>query len=68
VAASYATARLSSHLPPNLVQAQAAVHSYQVVFWICAGIFAAGAVACIAMQRSGAQQADSEAPEAAPGI
>jgi hypothetical protein len=44
--------------------AQAAVHSYQVVFWICAGIFAGGSLICFGLLRYGAQQPDPENPAA----
>jgi EmrB/QacA subfamily drug resistance transporter len=60
VVTSYAAAHISAHLPPAQVQRLAAVHSYQVVFWICAGIFAGGAVICFSLLRFGAQQIDPE--------
>jgi EmrB/QacA subfamily drug resistance transporter len=64
VATRYATARLSSHVSPSLIQAQATVHSFQVVFWISAGIYGVGAVLCFSLLRFGAQQGMTQA---APG-
>jgi EmrB/QacA subfamily drug resistance transporter len=62
VVTGYVTAHLTQHLPPAQIAAQAAVHSYQVIFWICAGIFAGGAVICFALLRFGAQQPDPANP------
>jgi hypothetical protein len=56
--AGYLTARLSQatlvsgHPSPALIQ-QSAVHGYTVGFWWAAGIFAAGAVICGVLLRSG---------------
>ena len=61
---SYVASHVTSHVPPTEVQAQAAVHSYQVVFWICAAIFAIGAVICFGLLRFGAQQPDAEPADA----
>lgn len=58
VLASYVTAHAAENLSVARLQGMAAVHSYQVVFWICAVIFAAGAVVCFAMLRFGAQQTE----------
>jgi EmrB/QacA subfamily drug resistance transporter len=44
IAASAATNYLASHRPSPRLQVLAMVHSYTVVFWWCAGIFAAGAI------------------------
>lgn len=44
-----------------LLQASAAVHSYQVAFWIAAGIFAGGAVIAALLLRSGIAQPDEDA-------
>jgi hypothetical protein len=45
LAATAATAYVSSHLPPTpLVLAEAAVHSYATAYWWGAGFFAFGAV------------------------
>jgi EmrB/QacA subfamily drug resistance transporter len=62
---SYVTAHATQHLPGALLQGQAAVHSYQVVFWICAGIFAVGGVICFLLLRVGRQEPNLE-PE--PGL
>ncbi|MBR7834231.1 DHA2 family efflux MFS transporter permease subunit [Actinospica durhamensis] len=61
---SYVASHAAAHVPPTEVQAQAAVHSYQVVFWICAAIFAIGALICFGLLRFGAQQPDSQAADA----
>jgi EmrB/QacA subfamily drug resistance transporter len=51
--ASYIAAHVVHARPTPLVLAQAAVHGYTVAFWWTAGIFAAGAVICGALMRSG---------------
>lgn len=51
-AAGYVTAHAAG-APSRLLLAQAAVHSYDVAFWVCAGIFAAAAVVVAALLRSG---------------
>lgn len=66
VATRYATARISSHVSPSVIQAEATVHSFQVVFWISAGIYGVGAVVCFALLRFGAQQGDMT--QSAPGV
>ncbi|WP_084316948.1 MFS transporter [Actinospica robiniae] len=63
--ASYVTAHAADHVPAPELQAQAAVHSYQVVFWICAGIFAVGGVICFLLIRAGKQEPNPE-PEPEP--
>ncbi len=55
---AYLTSHAAAHLPPSEIQAQAAVHSYRLVFWICAVIFAVGALICFGLLRFGAQQPD----------
>jgi EmrB/QacA subfamily drug resistance transporter len=67
VVTAYVTAHAAQHLSQAQLQSQAAVHSYQVVFWICAGIFAGGAVICFLLLRFGAQQSDPEAAGAVSG-
>lgn len=64
VVTSYVTSHISTHLPPAQLQGLAAVRSYQVVFWICAGIFAGGSIICFSLLRFGAQQPDPESPPA----
>lgn len=51
-AASFVTTHATS-APTKLLLAQAAVHSYDVAFWICAAIFAGAAVVVGALLRSG---------------
>jgi EmrB/QacA subfamily drug resistance transporter len=56
IAASATTSYLASHAhgrPVSQLVQLAAVHGYTTVFWWCAGIFAAGAVICGALLRSG---------------
>jgi EmrB/QacA subfamily drug resistance transporter len=56
VAAGATTAYLASHLggrPTTQLVQLAAVHADSTVFWWCAGLFAAGAVICGALMRSG---------------
>ena len=64
VVTSFVTAHAAEHLRPTELVAQGAVHSYQVVFWICAGIFAGGSLICFGLLRYGAQQPDPENPVA----
>ncbi|NUS16501.1 MAG: MFS transporter [Streptomyces sp.] len=70
IAASATTDYVAGHLhgkpTPQLVQL-AAIHSYTVVFWWCAGIYAAGAVVCGALLRPGPlnRSAGKAAPEPA---
>jgi len=56
IAASASTGYLASHLhgrpTPQLVHL-ALVHSYTTVFWVCAAVFAVGAVICGALLRPG---------------
>jgi hypothetical protein len=52
-AAGYVAAHATGGAPSRLVLAQAAVHSYDVAFWVCAGIFAAAAVLVGAILRPG---------------
>jgi EmrB/QacA subfamily drug resistance transporter len=68
VVATYASTHVADHLPTAQLQAQAAVHSYVVVFWICAGIFAGGALLCFALLRFGAQKPDADAPGVPGGV
>lgn len=67
IAASAATAYASSHLSqtPQLLRADAAIHSYTTSFWWAAGIFAVGAVLSAIVLRPGVPQLD---PEAAGGV
>jgi EmrB/QacA subfamily drug resistance transporter len=58
--ASYVTDHAADNVPGALLQGQAAVHSYQVVFWICAGIFAIGGVICFLLIRVGRQEPNLE--------
>jgi hypothetical protein len=56
IAASAATSYLVGHRnvrPSPLLVHLALIHSYTTVFWWCAGIFAAGAVICGVLLRSG---------------
>jgi MFS transporter len=56
IATSAAAGYVASHAtgaPTRLLLAQAAVHSYDVAFWVCAAIFAGAAVIVAAMLRSG---------------
>jgi len=70
IAAAVVTSYLTAHAAEqaSLAQAQAAVHSYVVVFWICAALFAGGAVLCFALLRYGAQRADEDAPSVPGGM
>jgi MFS family permease len=53
IAASALSSYLVTHGTSPAAQAQAAVHSYVVAFWVAAGIFAAAAVVCALVLRSG---------------
>jgi EmrB/QacA subfamily drug resistance transporter len=56
IAASATTSYLASHRsgqPAPLLVHLALIHSYTTVFWVCAGMFAAGAVICGALLRPG---------------
>ncbi|MCU1427094.1 MAG: hypothetical protein JWL83_1094, partial [Actinomycetia bacterium] len=50
--------------PSSTLAVQATLHSYTVVFWWAAGIFAAGAVATLVLFRSGAVVATPARPGA----
>lgn len=63
-AASYVGAHLASGATKSgaqLVQANAAIHSYTTTFWWAAGIFAVGAVIAALVLRPGIPQPDPEA-------
>ncbi|HEY1916139.1 MAG TPA: MFS transporter [Streptosporangiaceae bacterium] len=73
IAASALTSYLVAHATGDLtspilllVQAQAAVHSYVVAFWVSAGIFAGAAVVCGLVLASGTLALT--APPAAPAV
>jgi EmrB/QacA subfamily drug resistance transporter len=65
IAASATASYLASHAngrpAPELVQL-AAIHGYTMVFWWCAGIFAAGALACGALLRGGPLTRPADVP------
>ncbi|MGH3171320.1 MAG: DHA2 family efflux MFS transporter permease subunit [Trebonia sp.] len=62
IAASALTSYLVTHGTSPAAQASAAVHSYVVAFWVSAAIFAASAVVCALVLRSGVlAPEDSEA-------
>ncbi|HXR72110.1 MFS transporter [Actinocrinis sp.] len=68
---SLATSALTSYLvgknaTSQLVQANAAIHSYTVAFWWAAAIFGAGAIVCGLILKAG--KPDPADPEAAPVI
>jgi hypothetical protein len=69
IAATAATTYAASHLgnggPVQLLQANAAIHSYTTAFWWASAIFALGAVITAGVLRSGIPQID---PEAAGGV
>jgi EmrB/QacA subfamily drug resistance transporter len=52
-AATFIVAHATSAVPSRALLAQAAVHSYTVAFWICAGIFTVAAVVVGALLRPG---------------
>ena len=53
IAASALSSYLVTHGTSPLAQANAAVHSYVVAFWVSAAIFAGAAVICALVLRSG---------------
>lgn len=63
VAASATTSFLAGHRPSGALAGQATVHGYTTAFWWGLAIFAAGAIACGLLLRSGAPE---PAPEASP--
>jgi hypothetical protein len=65
LAASATTSYLTGRVPRPDVVTQAAVHGYTTAFWWSAAIFAAGAVICGVVLRSGAPQA---APAGEPAL
>jgi EmrB/QacA subfamily drug resistance transporter len=72
IAATAASSYASSHLAlagsksgAQLLQANAAIHSYTTAFWWAAGIFTVGALLVALVLRSGIAQPD---PEAASGV
>jgi EmrB/QacA subfamily drug resistance transporter len=69
IAASALASYVLAHGLSPTVQAQAAVHSYVVAFWVSAGIFAASAVVCGLVLPSGtlAQATPAAAASPAPG-
>jgi EmrB/QacA subfamily drug resistance transporter len=64
LAASATTGYLDGKQPTTAVVADATVHGYTVAFWCAAGIFAAGAVVCGLLLRSGALAPDPNAQPA----
>ncbi|MDT4903380.1 MAG: hypothetical protein QOH52_1396 [Pseudonocardiales bacterium] len=65
-ASTAATHYLSGKNPGDpVVQAQAAIHSYQAVYWWSAGLFAAGLLISLVLYRRGAPQPE---PAAAPTV
>jgi EmrB/QacA subfamily drug resistance transporter len=60
-ASTYATAHAASARSLDLLQANAAIHSYTTAFWWAAGIFAIGAVITALVLRPGVPQLNSEA-------
>jgi EmrB/QacA subfamily drug resistance transporter len=65
LAASAASGYAAGHSAAADVAAQATVHGYTTAFWWAAGIFAAGAVICGLLLRSGAPRLE---PSAAPAL
>lgn len=61
LSASAAGSYLAGRQPGAGVVAQATVHGYTVAFWCAAGIFAAGAIVCGLLLRSGPPQMEPEA-------
>ena len=55
---SFGLSHAKSGLSTTEIGALAAVHSYTVAFWLCAGIFAVGSVIAFVLIRPGVQQAD----------
>jgi len=66
IAASALTSYLLTHGPSPSAQADAAVHSYVVAFWVSAAIFAASAVVCGLVLRPGVLTLDEDEGAAAP--
>jgi EmrB/QacA subfamily drug resistance transporter len=66
IAATAATGYVSSHLPASAaIAAEAAVHSYSIVYWVGAGVFAFGAVLSVSLfRRRGQGISLSHAPTA----
>jgi uncharacterized membrane protein len=64
IAASALSSYLVTHGTSPAAQAEGAVHSYVVAFWVSAAIFAAAAVVCGLVLRSGVltQKGRSAAP------
>jgi EmrB/QacA subfamily drug resistance transporter len=65
LSASAATGYLAGNHPGAGVVAQATVHGYTVAFWWAAAIFAAGAIVCGLVLRSGAPKLE---PDATPAL
>jgi hypothetical protein len=65
LSASAASSYLASRQPGSGVVAQATVHGYTVAFWCAAAIFAAGAIMCGLLLRSGAPKLE---PDASPAL
>jgi hypothetical protein len=71
IAASATAGYLASHLhgrpTPQLAQL-ALIHGYTTVFWLCAGIFAAGAIICGALLRPGPLTGPEDLPARRPSL
>jgi hypothetical protein len=65
LSASAAASYLAGKQPNAAVVAQATVHGYTAAFWWAAAIFAAGAIVCSLLLRSGAPEPE---PEASPAL
>jgi hypothetical protein len=65
LSASAASSYLAGNQPGAPGVAQATVHGYTVAFWWAAAIFAAGAIACGLLLRSGAPKPE---PDASPAL
>jgi EmrB/QacA subfamily drug resistance transporter len=65
IAASALAGYIATHVHTPLTIASAAVHSYEVAFWIAAGIFAAAAVICGLLLPSGTLRSAADPPAAA---
>jgi EmrB/QacA subfamily drug resistance transporter len=68
IAASALSSYLAVHGRSPLAQADAAVHSYVVAFWVAAGIFAAAAVVCGAVLAPGVLTTANDDGELAPAL
>ena len=69
IAASATTSYLASHRfgrPAPLLVHLALIHSYTTVFWVCAGMFAAGAVICGVLLRPGPLPQPEPVPDREP--